>query len=368
MASIAFRPLLNSRRHLPKLLNTAVTFNTALNQKVSLIKHSSTYKAAVLHEYGESLNLKDMERKKLKANEVRVRVRSCGVNASDILMTQNLYHHPVNPPFVPGIEMCGEVLEVGNDVKTVVTGTRVIGLNKDALGGFAEECVLDENDVFMVDHAVAFDAGAALTDCYATALLALNRRAQIKEGDTVLITAAAGGLGLAAVDLASSVYKAKVIGVCGTEGKADIVRQKGAWAALKYNEKHVLKKVKEVTEGKGIEVVFDAVGGDVFKTALECVAYEGKVIVAGFASRVIPHIKTTSLLPKAISIMGLSLSRYRELDNAVYRQAVEDVIEMHQMKLIDPHISARFKLNETDKAFEFIKERQSTGKVILEMD
>ncbi|CAL4064055.1 unnamed protein product [Meganyctiphanes norvegica] len=368
MASSIFRPLLNCRRHLPGLLNNAVNLNISLNQKQSLIRYSSTYKAALLHEYGQNLILEDMTRNILKSNEVRVAVHSCGVNASDRLMVENLYDHPVKRPFVPGFEVCGEVLEVGSDVKTVVTGTRVIGLNKVALGGFAEECVLDENDVFMVDHAVCFDAGAALADCYSTALLALNRRAQIKEGDTVLITAAAGGLGLAAVDLASSVYRAKVIGVCGTEGKADLVRQKGAWAALKYNEKHVLQKVKEVTDGKGVDVVFDAVGGDVFNTALDCVAHEGKVVVAGFASRVVPHIETSRLLPKAISIMGLSLTRYHESDFAVYRQAVEDVIELHEMKLINPHICARFKLDETDKAFDFIKERRSMGKVVLEMD
>lgn len=368
MASTILRPLFNSRRYLPKLLNTAITFNESLNKNLSVIRHSSTYKAAVLYEYGESLILKDMKREKLKSNEVRVAVRSCGVNSSDRLMVENLYDHPVKLPFVPGFEVCGEVLEVGSDVVTVVTGTRVIGLNKDALGGFAEECVLDENDVFMVDHAVGFDAGAALADCYSTALIALNRRAQIKEGDTVLITAAAGGLGLAAVDLAASVYRAKVIGVCGTEGKADLVRQTGAWAAIKYNEKHLQQKVAEVTGGKGVDVVFDAVGGEIFNAALDCVAHEGKVVVAGFASRVVPHIETSRLLPKAISIMGISLAKYREADNDVYKQAVQDVIDMHEMKLINPHISARFKLDETDKAFEFIRERRSTGKVILELD
>uniref|UniRef100_A0A0N7ZB42 Enoyl reductase (ER) domain-containing protein n=2 Tax=Scylla olivacea TaxID=85551 RepID=A0A0N7ZB42_SCYOL len=331
------------------------------------IRKASTYKAAVLREFGQDLQIEDIKRKKLQGNQVRVGVHSCGVNSSDILMIENKYDKKFNPPFVPGFEVCGEVLEMGKDVTTMAVGSKVIGIIKEGLGGYAEECIVSEQDLWTVDHAVSFDSGAALVDTYATALIGLNRRAAVNEESTVLVTAAAGGLGLAAVDLATSVYKAKVIGVCGTEDKAGLVRQKGAWAALKYNKKHIDAKVNEVTDGKGVNVVFDAIGGDAFVDCLSWVCHEGTVVVAGFASRVIPHIETSILLPKAVSLVGLSLSHYQQANNAVYRQVVEDVIDMHEMSLINPHISARFNIEQTAKALDFLRQRKSTGKVILEL-
>lgn len=365
MAATALRQLC---RLAPKAVSSAaLPLRQTQGCQVAGIRRASTYRAAVLKEFGQDLEVQELKRRKIKKQEVRVAVYSCGVNASDVLMVDNKYDQVLKPPFVPGFEICGEVIEVGADVKTLASGGRVIGISKENLGGFAEECVLNEKDIWPVDHAVGFDYGAALADTYATALIGLNRRAEINENSTVLVTAAAGGLGLAAVDLAANVYKAKVIGVCGTEDKADLVRQKGAWSALKYNKKHVESKVKEVTNGKGVDIIFDAVGGDIFNETLSCIAHEGSVIVAGFASRVIPHIETSQLLPKAVSLIGLSLTHYRDADNSVYRQAIEDVIEMHEMGLIKPHISANFKLEETGEAFEFLRERKSTGKVVLDI-
>ncbi|KAL7643946.1 UNVERIFIED_CONTAM: hypothetical protein RMT77_005957 [Armadillidium vulgare] len=331
------------------------------------IRLASTYRAAILKEYGTPLQIEELKRKKLKSKEVRVAVHCCGVNASDLLMVENKYDHKIALPFVPGFEISGEVLEVGEEVQTLSPGLRVVGLNKEYLGGFSEECVLNEEDLWSIDMAVPFKYGASLIENYSTALLGLHRRAKIDSSSTILITAAAGGLGLAAVDLAASVYKAKVIGVCGTEDKADLVREKGAWAAIKYNVKHLHKKVEEVTEGKGVDVIFDAVGGEVFTNSLPCIANEGRVIVAGFASRVIPHIETSQLLPKAVALIGISLNHYRITNKEVYRKTSEDVIEMHEMGLIKPHVSAVFSLDEHQMAFDFISERKSTGKVVLEI-
>lgn len=135
---------------------------------------------------------------------------TCGVNASDILICQGQYDVKPQLPFVPGFEICGEVKEVGPKVKTVRPGDRVVGLKKDGFSGFAEECVINEQDLWNVPTAMKFEIGASLLDCYMTALLGLHRRAEVENDDTVLVTAAAGGLGLAAVDLAANVYKAKV--------------------------------------------------------------------------------------------------------------------------------------------------------------
>ncbi|XP_065331865.1 quinone oxidoreductase-like protein 2 homolog [Cloeon dipterum] len=332
------------------------------------IRRASTFKAAVLKEVGQPLKIDEIKSGKLAKDQVRLKVNKCGVNSADLQICKGEYHIKPKLPFVPGFEVAGEVLEIGSGVKTLQKGDRVVGLNKDLFSGFAQQCVLNQNDVWLLPGGIKFGEGAALTDAYATALLGLARRAQLQEGDTVLVTAAAGGLGLAAVDLAANVYRAKVIGVCGTEDKASLVREKGAWAALTYSPQHLRAKVEEVTVGKGVKVIFDAVGGHVFQESLNCVAHEGMVVVAGFASKEIPQVETSSLLPKAFSLVGVSLSNYRVSDPEVYRQSVEDVIDMCEQGLISPHISAEFDLENVNEAFEFLRERKSTGKVILDCD
>ena len=161
-----------------------------------------------------------------------------------------------------------QVKEIGAKVTKLHPGDRVIGLKKDGFAGFAEECIALEQDLWAASD-IEYEVGASLIDTYGTALLGLHRRADVERGDTVLVTAAAGGLGLAAVDLAANVYQAKVIGVCGTEDKASLVRDKGAFASLKYEAKNLRKKVMDVTGGKGVSIVFDAVGGEIFNESLK---------------------------------------------------------------------------------------------------
>lgn len=191
----------------------------------------AAYRAAVLHEISAPLVIEDVAvSTQLKNSEVsrnyqshhlvpikysaylqvRVEVYTCGVNASDILICNGQYGVKQKMPFVPGFEVCGEVIEIGPLVKNFSKGDRVIGLKKDGYAGFAEECIVLEQDLWNVPQAMTFEIGASLIDTYGTALLGLHRRAEVKADDTVLVTAAAGGLGLAAVDLAANVYKAKV--------------------------------------------------------------------------------------------------------------------------------------------------------------
>jgi len=351
-------------------LNKSV-LNHSLLRKQSLFRKNGSqtfagYRAAVLKEIGKPLVVEELKsEKKLKDSEVRIDVHTCGVNSSDILICQGQYGTQPKLPFIPGFEVCGEVKELGPGVKNFRLGDRVIGLNKDKYSGFAEECVMMERDLWVIPQSMKFQFGASLIDTYGTALLGLQRRAKVSKEDVVLVTAAAGGLGLAAVDLAANVFQAKVIGVCGTEDKACLVRDKGAWAALKYDPEHVYKKTMEVTNSKGASIIFDAVGGDVFKEALKCVAHEGKVIVAGFASRQIPNVPTSLLLPQSVSLIGVSLTHYREANNEVYRQIGDNVIELYDERLISPHVSASFSLDQVNEAFEFLSLRKSTGKVIL---
>ncbi|KAG8226638.1 hypothetical protein J437_LFUL005289 [Ladona fulva] len=190
--------------------------------------------------------------------------------------------------------------------------------------------ICNTQDVFKIPSSIDFEVGAALAESYATALLGLSRRALLKEGQVVLVTGAAGGLGLAAVDVAANVYKAKVIGVCSTEDKATLVRDKGAWAALTYDLKDLLKTVKEVSKGNGVSVMFDTVGGEVFEKSIKCVGHEGKVVVAGFASRQAPKIVTSTLLTETYTLMGVCLNQYRKADPEIYSRHGADVPPLQQ--------------------------------------
>lgn len=324
------------------------------------------YRAAVLKKVGEPLVVEDVKDVlKLRKEEVRIKVHACGVNSSDVLTCRG--EHGVQPkvPYVPGFEVAGEVVAVGTGVVGLKAGDRVVALNKETFGGFAEHCLASILDVWKLPPSIDYTKAAALIDAYATAYIGLIRRANIKPEDTVLVTAAAGSLGLAAVDLAANAYQAKVIGVCGTEDKATLVREKGAWSALAYHAKGMVKTIDEVTEGKGVSVIFDVVGGQTFLDCLASVAHEGTVIVAGFASRQIPTIPTDLLLPKSVSMIGISLSHYRNSNPTAYREAVAEVIEMCAEGDVDPHVSNTYTLDRVNDALQFVLDRKSTGKGVI---
>ncbi|XP_035214698.1 quinone oxidoreductase-like protein 2 homolog [Stegodyphus dumicola] len=230
----------------------------------------------------------------------------------------------------------------------------------------AEECVSEERDLWKIPQDVAFDSVAALVDSYATVLIAA-RRANLCEEDEVLVTVAAGGLGLAAVDLASNLFKAKVIGACDTEEKASILREKGAFSTINYTKKEIAKIVMKETNNRGVKIVFDAVGGDVFEDCLQSIAAEGCIVVLGFSSRKIPQILTSQLLPKSCALIGVSLTHYQKMINETYRSTVQEVIDMYLEDFIDPHIAAHFKLKDVNDAIKHVEEGKSAGKVILDI-
>lgn len=323
------------------------------------------FKAAVLKDFEEKLELKEIKKqKKLKDQEVRIKVHSCAVNVSDVLMCFGKLEPKPKLPFVPGYEYSGEVLEVGSAVKGLCIGDKVIGLNKEAYSALAQECITNNEDLWKIPQDVSYETAAALADNYATVLIAA-RRASLNEGDNVLITAAAGGLGLAAVDIAANLFKAKVLGACDTENKASLLRDKGAYSAINYNKKEITDAVMKMTNNVGVKMVIDAVGGEIFDDCLQSIAPEGSVIVVGFASRKVPEILVSKLLPKSCALIGVSLTHYRNLVNDTYRNTVQEVIDMYLEEFIDPQIAATFDLEQVNDAFKFIEDKKSTGKVIV---
>ncbi|GFW12166.1 quinone oxidoreductase-like protein 2 homolog [Trichonephila clavipes] len=329
-------------------------------------KRWSHYKAAVLKEIGKELEILERSRPKLKETEVRIKVRCCAVNVADTLICSGKYDQEPKLPFIPGYEFSGEVLETGSKVKNLSVGDKVIGLNKDTFSAMATECLSEERDLWKIPQDVAFDSAAALVDSYATVLIAA-RRANLREGDTVLVTVAAGGLGLAAVDLASNLFNAKVIGACDTEDKTSILREKGAFSTINYSKKDIVKTVMKETDNQGVKIVFDAVGGDTFEDCLQSISPEGCIAVLGFSSRKIPQILTSQLLPKSCALIGISLTHYQKMVSQTYRSSVQEVIDMYLDEFIDPHVAEEFKFKDVNDAIKHVEERKSAGKVILDV-
>ncbi|GIY00263.1 quinone oxidoreductase-like protein 2 homolog [Caerostris darwini] len=331
------------------------------------LKQLSHYKAAVLKKFDDKLEIVELpQTSKLKDTEIRIKVHKCAVNVADTLICSGKYDQEPKLPFVPGYEFSGEVLEIGSKVKNFSVGDKVIGLNKDTFSAMATECLSEERDLWKIPQDVAFDNAAALVDSYATVLIAA-RRANLREGDSVLVTVAAGGLGLAAVDLASNLFKAKVIGACDTEDKTSILREKGAFSTINYSKKDIYKSVMKETDNKGVKVIFDAVGGDTFKDCLQSISPEGCIVVLGFSSRKIPEILTSQLLPKSCALIGVSLTHYQKIINETYRSSVQEVIDMYLDEFIEPHVAEEFKLEDVNDAIQHVEERKSAGKVILDV-
>ncbi|XP_072050572.1 quinone oxidoreductase-like protein 2 homolog [Amphiura filiformis] len=326
----------------------------------------STHRAAVCTELGKPLKLQEVPSEELcTGQKVRLSIKGCGINYSDLLMAAGLYQDKPPLPFIPGAEVAGDVIEVAEGVTSVSKGDRVVAMA--ALGGFAEQCIVDEESVFRMPDSMSYEEGAAVVISYGTAWLGLTRRANTKPGETVLVTAAAGAVGLATVDLATNVIGAKVIGAAGGPEKCKVVADKGAIGTIDYNTQSIRDVVKEMTDDRGADVICDAVGGDVFKQCLRCIAWEGRILVIGFAGGDIPKIPANILLVKNISAVGLFWGNYRINDESTHRKSIQDVLGFYQEGKIKPHIGKTFSLDKANEAFMYIHKRKSTGKVVITM-
>ncbi|KAM3840261.1 quinone oxidoreductase-like protein 2 isoform 2-T2 [Vipera latastei] len=325
-----------------------------------------TFRAVLCTELKKPLVVGDVPSALLQSHEVRVRVHSCGVNFADILACQGLYQHRHPLPFIPGMEYSGDVVETGKAVTNIKEGDCVIGVtNGKAL---AEECIADSKLLWKIPQGIPYEEAAALPTSYGTAILALKHRAQTQPGETVLVTAAAGATGLAVVDVAANVLKAKVIAAAGSDSKCRLAIQKGAAESVNYNETSLKEEVKKLTANKGVDVVIDTVGGDIFKQALHSLAFEGRIVVVGFAGGTIPSIPANILLLKNISALGIFWGRYRDEEFPVFSSTISSALSYYQEGQIQPHIGKVFKLEEVNEAFAHVTQRKSTGKIVISIN
>ncbi|XP_016049206.1 quinone oxidoreductase-like protein 2 isoform X2 [Erinaceus europaeus] len=323
------------------------------------------YRTALCAQLKQPLAIEEVAPRPLQPQEVRVDVHFCGVNFADILVCHGQYQEKPQLPFTPGMEFSGIVLETGSEVHSVKEGDQVIGVS--GYNGMAEECITDQKMLWQIPEKVPLLEAAALPVTYGTALLALEHRACTQPGETVLVTAAAGATGLAVIDVATNVLQAKVIAAAGSDEKCQLAMQRGAQASVNYTRGSLKEAVQQLVGNDGVNVVIDTVGGNVFLEALRSLAWEGRIVVVGFAGGTIASLPANLLLLKNISAMGLFWGRYKKQNFPVFSRSLTSALQYCQQGRIQPYIGAVFKLEEINAAFLHVTQRKSTGKVLLSM-
>jgi NADPH2:quinone reductase len=324
-------------------------------------------KAVLCKQHGlpDTLVVEEIPSPKAGAKQVVITVKACGVNFPDTLIIQNKYQFKPELPFSPGGEVAGIIKEVGEGVSHLNVGDTVIAMT--GWGGFAEEVLTDASRVFPVPPVFDFKTAATFAYVFGTSYHALKDRAQLKEGETVLVLGASGGVGLAAVQLAK-VMGAKVIAAASTEAKLAVCSQYGADAIVNYNDDNWREQVKVLTEGKGVDVVYDAVGGHYAEPALRSMAWNGRYLVVGFAAGDIPKIPLNLPLLKGCSVVGVFWGEFATRQKKDNQANMMQLFGWLMQGIIKPHISAEYPLEQAAQALNDLLERKATGKVVLVVD
>ncbi|HWA02230.1 MAG TPA: NADPH:quinone oxidoreductase family protein [Rhizomicrobium sp.] len=292
--------------------------------------------------------------------EVRVRIRAAAVNFPDILTVQGKYQHKPALPFTPGMEAAGEVVACGADVVSVKPGDRVIA---GGLGCFAEEVQLPETSLRPTPAGIDDALAAGFTAAYLTAYVGLVRRARLEKGEWLLVHGAAGGVGLAAADLGRALG-AKVMATASTDVKRAFLQRYGVDRVLPSSG--FREQVKALSGGRGADVIFDPVGGDVFDESTRCIAFDGRLLVVGFASGRIPEIGANIPLIKGFSVVGMRAGEYGRRFPERGRENIAAIDGMLGEGLLHPCVGARFPLDRAADAMRMLLERRAVGKVIVE--
>ncbi len=308
------------------------------------------------------MKLADVPEPVAGAGQVVIDVGAAAVSFPELLTIRGGYQFKPALPFTPGNEVAGVVSAVGEGVTNVAVGDRVAFLGS---GGLAEKVVAEAASCFDLPDGISMAKGCCLLLNYGTTVFALDNRAQLKPGETLLVTAAAGGVGSAAVQVGKAMG-ATVIGLAGGPEKVDTVVQLGADMAFDYNEVDIVEAVRSATDGRGVDVVYEAVGGDVFQQVRRTVAWEGRLLVVGFTSGTIPDAPMNHALLKNYSIVGVHWGAWLARDPNNLRDNWARIIELTETGHIDPLISSVRPFDEAAQALSDIGDRKTVGKVVIE--
>jgi NADPH2:quinone reductase len=310
----------------------------------------------------ESVQWKALPMPEPGARQVRVAIRAASLNFPDILIVQNKYQFKPDPPFVPGSEYAGVVDAVGADVEDLKVGTRVIALG--STGGFGTHAVLDASRVQPMPPDFPFEDGAAFAFTYGTSHHALIDRAMLKAGETVLVLGAAGGVGTAALQIAKAAG-ARVIAGVSSQAKCELCLKLGADAAINYASENLREALKAITGGKGPDVVYDPVGGDLAEPAFRSIAWRGRYLVVGFAQGTIPSLPLNLTLLKGASIVGVFWGDFVRREPAASARSMEALAQWYAQGRIKPVIDQVLPMSRLHDAYARMASRAAMGKIVL---
>jgi NADPH2:quinone reductase len=358
-SSGAFR----SRPNFPHNKVCCISFSPA-DYNQSLCLRRNTMRAVLCREWGgpEKLTIDDVPSTPIKDGAVRIAVHAVGINFADLLLISGQYQEKPAFPFTPGMEASGTVTELGAGVTSLKVGDRVMALT--GTGAYAEEVVVDANRVYQIPNKMDFISAAGFPVTYGTSHGSFDWRAHLQPGEWLLVFGAAGGVGLTAVEIGKAMG-AHVIACAGSPEKLAIAKQYGADHLIDYSREDIRERVKAITGGRGVDVVYDPVGGDAFDASLRSIAWCGRIIVIGFASGRIPQAPANILLVKNIDVIGFYWGSYQARKPALLRDSYAKLFRWFEEGKLKPHVSAQFDLQEVAKAMNLLRERKSTGKVVL---
>jgi NADPH2:quinone reductase len=321
-------------------------------------------KAIVCNAFGpiDEIEYKEIPDPKCNHNQVILSIKAIGVNFPDGLLVQGLYQMKPECPFVPGIEVAGVVEEVGTSVRNLEPGDRVLATTMT--GGYAEKLCLNANAAIKIPDAMLDEHAAVLTCAYGTAHHALKQRANLQPGETLVVLGAAGGTGLAAVQIGKAMG-ARVIAVCSDDDKLSLSADCGADELINYNQVDLRKTLMSITNKRGVDVVFDPVGGAAFEHCSRAMAWNGRLLVIGFASGDIPQFPVNLALVKGYSVVGVfwgSFTRYQPQD---YADNMVELFGWYELGKVKPLIDKTIPLSSAAEALHLVAQRKVKGKLVL---
>ena len=321
-------------------------------------------KAVLCKQYGppESLVIEELPSPVPGPGEVVVSVKAASVNFPDFLIIQNKYQFKPPLPFSPGSELAGVVKEVGAGVTNVRQGERVIAFT--TYGAFAEEVKTEAVRLLPLPEKMDFVTGAAFLLTYATSDHALRDRGALKAGETLLVLGAAGGVGLAAIEIGKALG-ARVIACASSDDKLAVCREHGADAGINYATEDLRERVKALTEGRGIDVVYDAVGGPYTEPAFRSLAWRGRLLVVGFAAGEIPKLPLNLALLKGASVVGVFWGDFARREPKAFAESVRQLTRWHAEGRLRPHVSQTLPLERAAEAIQLLASRRAKGKIVL---
>lgn len=323
-------------------------------------------KALLCKQFGppESLVLEEVPSPKPGPGEVVISIKAASVNFPDVLIIQNKYQFKPPLPFSPGSELAGVVKEVGADVKSVKPGDRVIAFT--AYGAFAEEVKTEAGRLLPMPEGMGFEAAASFILTYGTTDHALRDRGQMKPGESLLVLGAAGGVGVAALEIGKAMG-ARVIACASSDDKLAVCREHGADETINYATEDLRERIKALCGSKGVDVIYDAVGGPYTEPAFRSIAWRGRHLVIGFAAGDIPKLPLNLPLLKGASVVGVFWGDFTRREPQAFAESARQLARWYLEGKLKPHVSATFPLEKAADAMNLLVSRKAKGKVVVKI-